>query len=186
MADRPLASPMALTEWFPGKADLGTLNLVENVPVGAVVAVATWVVPKSTATVSLAPNPAPFTVTLVVGGPTPAFRVMPVVAAPTGAAKRPRAKARTVPAAAPASSRGRARRDETPAITRAKRSGIVRILIGRVASWDVRTGCHLPPGRPAGSAGPVTGTAGPLASAEQPQVGAGTPLAGPSMTVGTG
>ena len=120
---------------------MGTMNAVENVPVGAVVAVATWAAPKSTATVSLAPNPPPFIVTLVVGGPKPGFRVMLVVTAATGAANRPRA--RTVPAAATVSSRDRTHQRKSPAITRASSTGTARILTERVASWGVRTG--LPP-----------------------------------------
>jgi hypothetical protein len=60
------------------------VNVVENVPVDEVVAVATWEALKSTATVSLAPNPVPFTVTVEAGGPAPGFTVMPAVAAATG------------------------------------------------------------------------------------------------------
>ena len=83
VAESPLVWPVAVTGWFPGRADLGTVNVAENVPVDEVVALATWVALKSTTTVSLAPNPVPFTVTVEVGGPTLGFRVMLVVAAAT-------------------------------------------------------------------------------------------------------
>src|SRR5438132_4354562 len=106
---------MALTAWYPGSADLGTVNEAVNVPADVVVivdgTVATWPALKDTLTVSLAPKPAPFTVTLVVGGPTLGLRVIPVVRAATGCAKMPRARiavtARAVSARAdPARRRG--------------------------------------------------------------------------------
>jgi hypothetical protein len=55
VAERPLVLPVAVTGWFPGRAEEGTLNVAENVPVAEDAAVATWVPLKSTATVSLAP-----------------------------------------------------------------------------------------------------------------------------------
>jgi hypothetical protein len=58
--------PSNETGWFPGRAEEGTVNLAENAPVDEVAAVATWVPLKSTVTVSLAPNPVPFTVTFEV------------------------------------------------------------------------------------------------------------------------
>jgi hypothetical protein len=60
---------------------------------------------------------------------------------------------------------------ETPAAIPTTSSGTARILTERAASWDIRTGRHLPPRRPAGPASPLTGTAGPPASMKQPQEG---------------
>src|SRR5215469_13430838 len=128
---------------LPGSADLGTVNVAENVPVDEVAAVATWVPLKSTATVSLAPNPAPVTVTFVVGGPTAGFRVMLVVAAAAGAADKPTASITL--AAASVSTRDRPRRPENPAISRARSGRAVRTLTERVTSWHVRTGPPPPP-----------------------------------------
>jgi hypothetical protein len=86
-AESKLVWPVALTAYFPG-ADAGTVNEAVNVPVDVVVIVdgrvATWAALKYTLTVSLTPNPAPVTVTLVVGGPTFGVSVMPVVTAATG------------------------------------------------------------------------------------------------------
>ena len=86
------------------------MNVAENVPVGEVVAAATWVPLKSTATVSLAPDPVPVTVTFEVGGPELGFRAMLVVTAAAGDANMP--TARTLPAAG-ASTRDRPRQRET-------------------------------------------------------------------------
>jgi hypothetical protein len=88
MAERWLVWPVAFTTWFPGSADVGTLKVAANEPIEVVVivegTVATWLASKSTRIVSLAPNPIPLTLTLVVGGPTLGFRVILVVTAATG------------------------------------------------------------------------------------------------------
>jgi len=59
---------------------------VESDPVDEVVGLATWVLLKSTTTVSLAPNPVPVTATLVVGGPTFGDSVMAALVAQAGPA----------------------------------------------------------------------------------------------------
>ena len=61
VAEKPLVSPVAVTGCLPGRADLGTLNLMVNVPAGELVTATTWLPLKSTATVSLSPNPVPVT-----------------------------------------------------------------------------------------------------------------------------
>ena len=45
--------------------------------------------------------------------------------------------------------------DADPTATPAASSGTATSMTGRVANRGMRTGCHLPPGQPAGSAGPV-------------------------------
>ena len=67
----------------------------------------------------------------------------------------------------------------------ASSTGMARTLTVRVVSWGVRTGCHLPPRRPAGSAGPVTGTASPPGIGGTAASGGGDTARSPSMTVGT-
>src|SRR5215472_6634340 len=145
--------------------------MAENVPAAEVVAVATWAPLKSTATVSLPPNPAPVTVTVEVGGPELGFKVMLVVTAAAGAADKP--TARTTPTAAAASTRGPQRQRENRA---------AKTLTEPMACWSVRTGPPPPPQEARNPRRPVTGTAGPLASTKQPQVGAGAPLAALSVT----
>jgi len=149
------------------------VNVVENVPVAAVVAVATWVPLKSTATVSLAPNPAPVTVTFEVGGPAFGFSMMLVVTAAAGEANTP--TARTVPAVT-ASTRDRPRQ---------RGNRVARTLTEPMACRSIRTGPPPPPQearRPSRPRNP-----GRLAAGidETNASGGGTPLAGMSVTART-
>jgi hypothetical protein len=117
--------------------------VAENVPAAEVVAVATWVPLKSTATVSLPPNPAPVTVTVEVGGPELGFKVMLAVTAAAGDADKP--TARTMPTTAAVS---------TPDPQRQREPQVAKTLTEPVACRSVRTGPPPPPRRPAGPAAP--------------------------------
>jgi len=67
--------------WLPGWADLGTVIVLENVPVLLVVVLPTLVVSKVMVTVSLMPKLVPLTFTLDVGGPEVSESLMLALAA---------------------------------------------------------------------------------------------------------
>jgi hypothetical protein len=80
VADSPDRRPLAEIECLPGSAEAGTATVTgPKVPAGLVVAEARWAVPKKMPTPSAAPNPAPETRTLLVGGPVPGDRARPGV-----------------------------------------------------------------------------------------------------------
>jgi len=126
---------------------------------------------KSTKTVSLAPNPAPVTVTFEVGGPALGFSVMLVVTAAAGAADNPTAS--NTLAAATVSTRDRPRQRDNQ---------VARTLTEPVACWGIRTTPPPPPQEARKPSRPYN--QGKLAAGinETNASGGGTPLAGLSVT----
>src|SRR5439155_23788209 len=69
-AVRPELSPVAVTSWRPGRAEAGIWTLAWKAPDGSVVAEPRASASKVRSTVSVGPNPRPWTTVEEVGGPT--------------------------------------------------------------------------------------------------------------------